>query len=234
MVLKHWRLLALFIFAIAAVFTSCNNAQKNKKKLSEGMVIYNISYPPRLKSHSMSFLFPKEMKLLFKNEKQRASFKGNMDLYSLDFIHSNQSDSFFTLLQVLEKKIYVPSAKSDDIFLFNNYSNEEVVFSRDVNKKIAGYICEKASLKSRRDETNSVTIWFTNEIGVDNPNRNTPFEKIPGVMLEFEIYYENILFHFLAEKVVTEKISEDLFFIPENYSPSSIKEVESLINSVLR
>lgn len=229
---KKSSLLVLLILGI--MINSCNLRTKAKEDIMEGKVIYKITYPKEISSNTMSFLFPKEMNLFFKNDKQRASFKGNMSLYSLDFIHYNKSDSFFTLLQVLDKKMYVPYSKSGDIFLFQNYSNEKVIFSQGETRKIAGFNCEKAQIKPKNEESPDITIWYTKEIGVKNPNRNTPFEKIPGVMLEFEVDYQNIVFHFKAEKVIPASIPEETFTIPTDYTISSTSDIESLINEVLK
>jgi GLPGLI family protein len=216
------------------MINSCNLIPKGKEEINEGQVIYKITYPKELNEHTMSFLFPKEMNLFFKDDKQRATFKGTMNLYSLDFIHLNKSDSFFTLMKVLDKKLYVPNAKSGDIFLFQNYTNEKVIFSRGETRKIAGFNCEKAEIKPNNSDFPDITIWYTNDIGVNNPNRNTPFEKIPGVMLEFEVSYQSIVFHFKADKVIPTEVAEEVFMVPDTYTTSTISEIEELINGVLK
>lgn len=219
------------IMTFGLIICSCQTKQKRTEGISEGQVIYKISYPPEISAHTMSFLFPKEMNLFFKDGKQRANFKGNMGLYSLDFIHFNQSDSFYTLLQVLDKKLYVPPTKSNDIFIFRNYSNNEIEFAADEPRIIAGYNCEKATIKNS-ENNNQINIWFTREIGLDNPNRNTPFEKIPGVMLEFEANYNGIVLIFAADKILVSEIPEEQFSVPDDYKLSSISEIESLIQGV--
>ena len=212
---------------------SCSLISKGKGEIIEGQVIYKITYPEEANSHNMSFLFPKEMHLFFKDDKQKATFKGSMNLYSLDFIHLNKSDSFFTLLQVLDRKLYVPASNSGDIFLFQNYSNEKVIFSEGKTRNIAGFKCEMAEIKPANSKIPDITIWYTEEIGVNNPNRNTPFEKIPGLMLDFEVNYQNIAFHFKADKVISIEVPEDVFMVPESYSKSSISEIEEMIQGVI-
>jgi len=219
------------IMTFGLIICSCQTKQKRTDGISEGQIIYKISYPPEISAHTMSFLFPKEMNLFFKDGKQRANFKGNMGLYSLDFIHFNQSDSFYTLLQVLDKKLYVPPTKSNDIFIFRNYNNNEIEFATDEPRIIAGYSCEKATIKSS-ENNNLINIWFTREIRLDNPNRNTPFDKIPGVMLEFEANYNGIVLIFAADKILVSNIPEEQFCVPDDYKLSSISEIESLIQGV--
>lgn len=221
------------LLTISIITFSCQPQKKGGEGISEGQVIYKITYPPEIESHTMAFLFPREMSLLFKQDKQKTTLKGSMNIYSLDFIHFNESDSFFTLLKVLEKKLYVPSSSSGDIFLFNNYSNEQVSFPQVETRKIAGFTCEKAEIKPVNPDLANLTIWFTREITLRNPNRNTPFEKIPGVMLEFDVNYQNVTFQFKADKIDTKLVDDKEFSIPEGYSESSINEIESLIQGVI-
>ncbi|GAO31830.1 hypothetical protein [Geofilum rubicundum] len=78
-----------------------------------------------------------------------------------------------------------------------------------------------------------MNIWYTNEIGIEDPNRNTPFEMIPGLMLEFEIVYQNIIFHLKADKVIEESHPAEIFNIPAGYEATTIEEIETLIKSVM-
>ena len=181
----------------------------------------------------MSFLFPTEMKINFSERNQKASFKSNLSIYSLAFIHQNDSDSLYTLLKILEKKAYVPSDKASTLFLFNGASKQRIKFSDEDPRVIAGFNCKKATYIPNNPNYPSLNIWYTSQIGIEAPYRNTPFEIIPGLMLEFEIVYQDIIFHLKAEKVIEETHSHDIFDIPADYEPTTIEEIEELIKSVI-
>ncbi len=222
-------------FLLVLMGHSCDVSKKvtTEKGIKNGVIIYDISYPETV-NNAMSFFFPKEMTLFFNKGNQRVIFKGSMDLYGLDFIHNNECDSFFTLLKVLEKRMYVPSSSSANLFIFGNKGDQyEIVFDDSQQKEIAGFQCQKAQITPNQQGRPTFHIWYTHEIGAEYPHRNTPFEKIPGIMMEFKMNYENIVFHLKAQKVLKEEPLDDFFIIPDNYERSSLAEIESLIKSVL-
>ncbi|GAO31831.1 hypothetical protein [Geofilum rubicundum] len=110
--MKHKKLAkpTLTLLAISLLAGSCVQTEKKaaERGITEGTIVYNITYPQNLSSNGMSFLFPTEMKINFSDRNQRATFKSNFSIYNLEFIHQNEVDSFYTLLKILEKRLYVP------------------------------------------------------------------------------------------------------------------------------
>lgn len=204
------------------------------KGIVEGTIVYKINYPYQLNMGGMSFLYPSEMKLHFSHGKQRATFKGSMNLYGLEFIHNNESDSFYTLLKILEKRMYVPSQPGSNLFMFSDERIGKVTVDKSNTKTIAGFNCYMAQITPSDKPSSSISIWYTTEIGIEKPNRNTPFEVIPGIMLEFEMEYEDVIFHLLAEKVIEESHPDDFFEIPPGYERSSIQEIENLVRTIMQ
>jgi GLPGLI family protein len=225
-----------FYILILVILTmhSCTQGNKAVKGITEGTVVYKISYPQQVKETSLSFLLPSEMTLRFSDGNQKLSFKSNFNIYGLDFVHTNNCDSFFTMLKVLERKVYVPTSQASNIFIFDQKEEFEITFNQSETREISGFICKKAIISSLAESKPAFTIWYTTEIGIDSPNKNTPFEIIPGIMLEFEMTYEDVVFHLLAERVIEESHDAEFFSIPTDYEESSIKEIESLIQSVFR
>lgn len=232
---KKLALPALTLLTISLLTSSCKQTEKKaaERGITEGTIVYNITYPQNLSSNGMSFLFPTEMKINFSDRNQKATFKSNFSIYNLEFIHQNEVDSFYTLLKILEKRLYVPSDRESTLFLFNGASGQNIRFSDEDPRVIAGFNCQKAIYIPNNPNYPNLNIWYTNEIGIEDPNRNTPFEMIPGLMLEFEIVYQNIIFHLKAEKVIEESHPAETFHIPAGYEATTIEEIETLIKSVM-
>ncbi|TCO06933.1 GLPGLI family protein [Natronoflexus pectinivorans] len=228
---NHIKLLSFVL--IITVLSGCKFDRRPaaEKGITEGTIIYNITYPEQV-SNALSFLFPNQMSLHFSNGNQRIMFKGNMNLYALDFIHNQESDSFYTLLKILERRIYVPSSKSDNMFIFDDDHSRKVEYIKNMEKEIAGFTCHLAQIPSDKAGSPEISIWYSNEIGMDNPNRNTPFDMIPGLIMEFQLTYENVIFHLEAQRVVEESHPDYFFMVPANYEQSSLEEVEELIKTV--
>ena len=227
-----------FFIAIPVViflFYSCRDTRKSAPSgLTEGAIVYKITYSQETASQQMSFLFPKEMTLFFKNDMQRLFFKGGLGLYNLDFIYGADSDTVLTLLEVgiLNKKLYLPTNNAD-IFIFSEARNADVVMIPDENKEIAGAVAKKAILKSISKDVPDIVIWYTDEVSAELPNKNTPFEKIPGILLESEVTYKNIIFRFQAEKIDSCDVSDDKFTVPADFKLTTISEIEEMINAVI-
>jgi GLPGLI family protein len=227
--------ISLLASTILLLFSQCRQSAPSgpDQGIKQGTIIYNITYPRNLDLGPLAFLMPGELKVQFNEGKQRLSFKSNLSLYNLDFIHTNQTDSFYTLLRVLDKKLFVPSESNSHLFLFNQEATQNIQFHKDTTRTIAGYPCSKATYTPTNPRHPVVNIWYTSEIGIQHTNRNTPFELIPGLMLEFEITYNNITFHLQATQIMEEEHPGSLFQIPSDYKATDLAEIEQLIQSVL-
>ena len=225
----------IIIPVVIFLFFSCRETQKNVPSgLTEGSIVYKITYLQETASQQMSFLFPKEMTLFFKNDMQRLSFKGGLGLYNLDIIYGADSDTILTLLDVgiLNKKLYLPTNNAN-VFIFSEARNADVILIPDENKEIAGVIAKKAILKSLSRDIPDIEIWYSDEVLAELPNKNTPFEKIPGILLESEVEYKNIIFRFQAEKIDSCDVSDDKFTVPADFKLTTISEIEEMINAVI-
>ncbi|MDG5800324.1 hypothetical protein QA597_08145 [Marinilabiliaceae bacterium ANBcel2] len=241
--MKNFKKCAVYIAAVIMLFCgfSCQFFSSDKKAaepgeiLSEGTIIYSISYPGESSSPGKSFLYPSNMTLFFSGENIRTSFKGGMNLYGLDFLHSAECDSFFTLLNVLDRKFFVPSERSEAIFLFGSDDNVTIEYDdSDAMRNIGGYESRKAYIYHDNNDA-FMSVWFTDEVGVEKPFPNTPFSNIPGIITEFTLNYENVNFHVKAKRVIRESHSDELFVVPPpGYSRTTLEEIEELIASLMR
>ncbi len=209
-----------------------NNKAANSEIYS-GTITYRITYPPSVNANPMSFLFPSEMKTAFEGTRQKSEFKNKLNLYKLEFIFGNQPDSTFALLKLLEKRMFVPTSSDSFVLPFLSFSHDKLSFVDDSVRNIAGFDCKKVVCSTGRNDVQELTIWYTDQLGVEHPNRNTPFSEIPGIMLEFEVLYQGMLLHLEAISVVNEPHPGEIFDIPANYEVSSIGEIQTLIDSVI-
>ncbi len=215
-------------------FASCKEQKPPKEVISEGIIHYKISYPPEINRMSISFLLPDKMDFYFQPNKVRASFRGSLGLYALDFISNHVSDSSITLLKILDKKMYVPGSESDRLFIFNNLKSANVTLRKDTTRKIAGFTAHMATVSTASKAHSSVVVWYTPEMKTKTTNKNTPFSKIPGVMLEFDLHYNNILFKLKTESVEPNPLPPSTFMVPSNYKATSMEEIEAIISGLLK
>ena len=213
---------------------SCFNAAKDlSEKLSEGEVTYKISYNQDVESHSMSFVYPKEMTLYFKDNKQRLSFKGGLGLYAFDFIFGGEHDTVYTLLKInlFEKKYFVPTINKN-LLIFPEISEEIITTLIDETKEIAGLTVKKATVKFADDDNFNVSIWYSDNFRISSPNKNTPFHEVPGVPLESEVVFKNVTFSYKAHKINPKTINDDVFTVPDDFVQITLEEMEDLLGTV--
>jgi hypothetical protein len=225
---------SVFILLVFSFISGCKQEREKKSPVvSEGIIEYKISYPSDLKNNSFSFLLPGEMKYFFRPNQERISFKGNMGLYILDFISNHRSDSTITLLKILNNKMLVSPSESRDLFIFSNLQNGTVVFHKDTIREILGYEVQKASIHWGTNGKTDIDVWYAPSLNTESTNKNTPFSKIPGVMLEFSIYYNNIHFLLKSDNINEVTLDESVFQVPADYTVTSITEIEKMITDIM-
>ncbi|MFW6267872.1 MAG: hypothetical protein ACOC1E_01925, partial [Marinilabiliaceae bacterium] len=202
--------------------------------VSEGIVKYRISYDQQTKNRSFSFLLPDKMEYFFRPGEERISFQGNMGVYALDFISDHESDSSATLLKIFDNKMYVPPSESEGLFIFHALQSGEVTLQEDSLREIMGYEARKAIVRHPENKDANIDVWYTPEISAGKTNKNTPFSEIPGVMLEFAIYYNGVWFSLKPESIEKAEHSDSVFEIPEGYKVTSINEIEKMVAEILK
>ncbi len=216
------------------LFAGCQpGTKKDTPVISQGVVNYSISYAPEIKSKNFSFLLPEKMHYYFRPGNERISFEGDLGIYALDFISNHDTDSSTTLLKIINKKMCVPASESDRLFIFQQLKEGKVSFEKDTTRTILGYKAKKAIVKPPKNNT-EIVVWYTPEIAIPSTNKNTPFSEIPGVMLEFSIYYNDVMFTLKPESIVGDSLPDALFEVPHDYELSTIQEIESTIATIIR
>ncbi|WP_291857992.1 hypothetical protein [Marinilabilia sp.] len=216
------------------VLYGCKQRQKKTTPVvSQGVVNYTISYSPEIKAKNFSFLLPEEMHYFFRPGQERISFEGDLGIYSLDFISNHNTDSSTTLLKIINRKMYVPASESNKLFIFQQLQEGKVFFEKDTSRTILGYEAQKAIIKLGK--TNSeIIVWYTPEIAIPTTNKNTPFAEIPGVLLEFSIFYNDVMFTLTPQSIIGDTLPESIFEIPVDYQPATIQEIEQTISTIIK
>ncbi|WP_462318325.1 hypothetical protein [Marinilabilia sp.] len=229
---------SIYILAFSLIFSFLLGCQNKKKEagpaISEGSVKYTISYTPEIMEKSFSFLLPEEMTYYFRNGSERISFKGELGLYSLDFISDHSTDSSSTLLKIINKKMFVPSSESKKLFIFRSLKEGKVKFIKDTTRTILGYEAHKATIDLNDQQKTEIEVWYTPEISTPTTNKNTPFREVPGVMLEFSIYFNDVLFKLTPKAVEKVELPETIFAVPPDYTATTIEEIEQTIAGILQ
>ncbi|NPA36297.1 MAG: hypothetical protein GXO47_05555 [Chlorobi bacterium] len=225
----------LFTALIFIVLTyGCTSENKRVSGKTEGVIEYEIKYPESLNSRGVTTFLPDKMTTSIKDNNTLLKINGGFGLYSLRYISKNSGDSCYTLFKLFDKKLYYPMGPHKSLFVFNELGKPKIKLVKDSVKVIAGFNCKKAIVYFSNPGIKPVLVYYTEEIGTKKPNINTPFESIPGTMLEFNFFYKTLSFNVKAVRFTPTAIDDSEFNIPSDYKLTNEKEIEGFIETLLQ
>jgi GLPGLI family protein len=220
---------SLILLFFSSGFYSCSK-KPDSKSISEGEIEYNIEYLDNERDNPLIMLLPKRMSVLFKNNSSYNQIEGFLGTFKLTYILNDTEQKNYTLFQLMDKKYYSQTDANTISFGFQNMNNVKIEYS-DKEKKIAGYNCKGAIIKFENSEQKDIEVYFTDDIAINNPNQNTPFSEIKGVLMEFTMNLMGVNMRIKTKKVLNKKIEPEIFEVPENFTKVSPKELEEIVNS---
>ncbi|TLX72640.1 hypothetical protein E9993_17540 [Labilibacter sediminis] len=222
----------IYIFFISFFLFSCNNKKTKKTALPEqGVISYAIEYPNEISQAPTASLMPQTMKFSFKKQKIAYYLKGSFNIFSLNFISHSPTDSCTTIFRFIDRNLESSTPPDKRIFLFNTKETPKIIYLNNHTKVIAGFNCRKALVTFK--ETEPFYVYYTNEINLINPNRNSILGDIKGVLMEFFIDFNGVRFHFTAENFDSSNPPRSEFKIPRKTEPSTQEEIEALIITLI-
>lgn len=216
--------LRIILTAATILFFSANtNAQK--KKIFQGTITYNITYPDANLTPAMKAQLPTTQDVTVKDCKTKTEMiTGAVTQAS---ITDGTAKTETILIDYMGTK-YALKLTSAEITESLAKATMPVVTTTTDTKVIAGYTCKKAILTSTEEDgtiTND-TIFYSDEIGCSDLNFSTQFKDIPGAVLEYSVYVDqiNANMKYIAKEVKKTKISDNIFLIPSDYQEVTKEE----------
>lgn len=212
------------------IFISCNN---NSKKITEGIIEYDITYP-YFKDHFMKSILPSTMVFEFKD----GIYKNTIEkaIFATSLI-SNCKDSVLIMTMNFGKKRYyseLDAALTDTMLQRNGIPDVVYVNSTD---SMVGLLCKKHigvfdNLKDGYD----CEVYETDEIGLEGSNWCNPYRDLDGVILGYEVDQFGLQMRFRATKITDTIVSDSVFNIPPNYKKIPLErmlfEIEEIFKSL--
>lgn len=209
----------LALISITA-FSFFANAQK---KVSEGKVIYELSFPDMELDAATASMMPSEMTIYFKDYLMRTEMNMGMGMSTVSI--SNGKEKITTVLtDIMGNKSAVKMTEADMEKQKSRVPKYEIINS-DAAKEIAGYKCKRADIKSKDGD---FSVWFTGDIAVKNSNWDSPFKGINGFLMEFVMNQGGMNMKLSAKNVIEEKVNDSMFTVPEGYKMTTPDEFKKM------
>lgn len=215
------------LLLLATAIISCNYSISKYHRPDEGFIKYKVNYQETEDENPIIPLLPVDAELRFKNNNISLISEGYLGLFSTKFVSIFTNNNSDILIKVMNKKLKYELPSDSIPFIYNQLKPTIIIFTDSI-KTIAGYKCQMAVLHFK-DTTKPINLFYTDKIKLSNPNRNTPYSAIKGVLLEFETEVNNIKTKFTAEKVELQRIDSTEFNIPATYKKTDLKTLQKYV-----
>lgn len=217
---------ALYLLSGSAMFSLLGG-----KGISEGVIEYDISYPKLDPNSMMVSGMPNKAYLRFKNNNMSNDMSGMMGLISITYISNLKNQAVEQRLTLINNK-YSSEISADDLKRLND-SYVSSVDDGGKDSTIAGYKCKEAIVKLLDGDT--LKVYYTNEIDINNPNWSNPYGKIDGVLMDFQMERYGVAMHLRAKSVLAQKMDDEVFRLPADtseYKKIVFSELEKILQEL--
>ncbi len=225
MLVKH-----SFLYLGICILLLCSCTSK-KEVINEGTIIYSADYPNHKKNVFLYNILPKEIQISFKNGIVRNDIsRGNFQNILLFDCNKNQMDIYFQYGEEAFKTKLTP----DEIRkMLNDQSKYDIRFTEETDT-LAGFNVKKAIAVNQKDKKDVITLWYTEEIELKNPNWYNTFNEVPGVLLAYSIDRFGIRMDYKAIKFIpkADESKKQLFTLPAKGTSITYDEYNQKMNSL--
>jgi len=225
--IKKIGIIIIFLFV---VLSSCH-IKLGKKGMDEGIIKYQITYLQSESDNPIISLMPTYLNMSFKNNSVLMEVEGWMGVFKSSFIKQFDLNRSVTVLKVMNKKYYVINTGTADFMGMKAFDSIQITFDEQ-SKVILDFQCKHCQVVIP-DKNLAFDVFYTDEIHIDNPNAQTPFHKIPGVMLQFQIVANGIPMTLIASEINESEVSDEVFFIPKGYEEVTQETIDKIFSELI-
>jgi len=208
------RLYIIFLPLFILFFSGCENIFKSN--VEEGLIEFEITYPETGAGDLMAGILPNQMILRFKDDRTAGSLGTPMGIFKTELLSFPETRTIYQLVKLMNQK-HALRVESNDIESLYSELPEMKIHFVDSTKEVAGYECKMAVVTFKDNIKEEFSIFYTDEIDLENSNWFTPFHEIRGVLLEYQIRKYNYELRLTATKVISKEIDESYFVVPDDY-----------------
>lgn len=185
---------------------------KAQKILSEGAIMYDVSVQTGSSQAKMADVFDGATAIVYvKGSQSRTDL--NSAIGNSSTIYDSRAGHGVVLREFGAQKLLIRLNRQN--WADKNKKYEGITFTKtEETKKIAGYNCLKAV--ARMTDGTSFTVYYTNDIVLENKDYDAQFRNLPGVPLEFESVVGNIRVNYTASRVSFDPVPIQKFEIPRS------------------
>jgi hypothetical protein len=218
------------LLSLAIISGSCRKPPAGGE--AEGLIRFNIAYNQDQVGAYSANVLPKQMTMEFGDGKVMNTIEGGLGFFCLVHVSDTRNMQHTTWLKFIDNRYIFEGKRKESPCCFGMLDGMKLIYTDSI-KDIVGFPCLNAIASFPEGGIESFDIWYTEELGIRNPNSNTPFSDIPGVLLEFNTLMGNANMHMVATAYEARHIPPKQFQPPRNYKPVSKAEIEKILNALM-
>jgi hypothetical protein len=222
------------ILLVLTLVTPLGCSRVADKDFSEGFIEYCIEFEDTVAVSAFNAnMRPNRMVIKFKDNNTINKVEGLSGAFSFAFIQNKKDNKAYTLIKLLNKKLFYQEAIKSNSYPFAYRKMPEFIITKTTDYiEYLGYNCCVAKAIFTDSTKAPFDIYYTNEISIPNPNSNTPFHQIEGVMLKFSTVLFDQRMDVWATTIKSSKISSDEFIITPDYEEIGDDVLNELIELI--
>jgi hypothetical protein len=202
-----------FLFSLV-FFSGCKQKPQELAKPGEGTITYSISYPDADKFGVKLAFFPKEIILVFKDEKAAFIATGGMNMVQVVNLLDHKEKKAVSLLIDHLRENYGCILTPEEVKANENITHYQFELTGET-KIICGILCKKEIVKNETDKP-QFDIYYDDKIKFYY--WNSPFKEVNNLFLEYTHTINNLTMKLVAIKVdLTTPVDTSLFEVKGNF-----------------
>jgi len=199
---------------------------QGQKALTEGKVVYTITYPEMDMDEKTMAMMPTESVVFFKGVMSRTDLDVGMGITSSTILNA-KTGALISLTDMMGTKSAVKST-TDEIIKSNANPKkpQPVVKLSDETKVVMGYTCKKALVNT--SDKNEYVSYYTDKIS-SAAAATMEWKEIKGFPLEYYMNLNWLKMKFTATKISEELVPETAFTIPADYKLVTKEEMSKMM-----
>lgn len=223
---KNLRLFSWLILAITVI--SCSEEGAFKKHITEGVIVYDVTYPELDSDNLMLEMLPNEMKMTFKDDKFKSQLKTGAGIVEMTVIANGEQKLLHNMVKLFSDR-YVLTLDEDDALKFTNVIPPFQINYIDGVDTIAQAVCNRILIDFGAAKNESYIFAFTDEIALKSPNWCTPYHEIEVVLLDYRVENYGMNMRLRATSISSEEVDDSEFIVDERYQSLSVSEFNELV-----
>ena len=219
------------LLAVALLGNGCSQGLL-QEQTREGVIEYALTFPDYDPNGLMAGMLPERTTLTFSHGRELAELSAGMGVFRTSIITDNDRKEMRYHLSVLNKKI-VSHLERRDMPALNKEEPALTILNTNEMDTIAGYPCRKAIAIYGSIDMPEIELYYTDRIGLNDPNWYGPFNAIPGVLLRYEMVQYGMRMRLEAVAVRPGPVDEAKFADKGGYTRVSPEALHTELEQVL-